>query len=473
MKENNLGNKLAPKHIPRAKGLPVIGQTLQVVQDPLALLKKLKQDHEDVLKVRLGFKDFFLIQTPQAVRHVLQENARNYFKPGAAKLMKRVLGNGLATSNGPLWLKQRRLMQPAFHKQRLSGFFNILHAETVQLIDTWKQQEDWQEVDVSKAFLKLTLNNISKAMFGTDVVAQINEIAEVLKTLLDFSSDANKSLIKIPLSIPTKKNLKFRAAEQRFKKIIYQFIELRKEEQKNGATNQRNDLLEMLLTASDDAQAPMSTQQLKDEITTIFMAGHETTSQTLSWIFYQLALQPAFYEKVKAEAYTLPLKDISLDDMHNLPYTKALIEEAMRFYPPVWIIARKAVADDVICGYKLPGSATVLVNVYGMHHFRGYWENPDEFNPENFLQEKKERLIPFSYLPFGAGQRLCIGHHFAMMVMQKIIPLLVREFLLKIPEGWIPTIDPNLTLRAKEGIPLLIKRTTKHANDQLQHPQLY
>ena len=447
------------KPIPRVKGLPFIGQTMQIVKDPLRLLLHLKHNYNDMVTVRLGFKDFILLQSPSAARHVLQENARNYFKPGAAKLMKKLLGDGLATSNGDLWLRQRRLMQPAFHKQRLNDFFVIIQDETLQLSKKWKQNKEWHLIDISTDFLKLTLNNITKAMFGSDVETKMDEIGNVLRTMQEFSSQTTKSLVKIPTGIPTKKNNQFKNAEKRFEKIIYEIIEQRNKAKKNVAFQEKHDLLEMLISAyDDDTKTYMTSQQLRDEITTIFMAGHETTSQSLSWIFYQLALNPKIYEAVKTEA-TANQHINSIDTLQNLYYTRSLIEEAMRFYPPVWIIARKSASDDIINGYKLPAGSTVLINVYGMHHDTHLWKKPGEFDPTHFSNQAKELIPPFSYLPFGGGQRICIGNHFAMMVMQTVVTMMVSNFEFKIPGGFVPEVDPNLTLRAKNGIQLLVKPT--------------
>ena len=440
------------KNIPRAKGLPFIGQTLDVVLDPLQLLLRLKKSEEELVKLKFGLKDYVLVQSPAGARYVLQENARNFYKPGAARLMKKILGDGVATSNEDLWLKQRRLIQPIFHKQKLNDFLLIIQKETEELIKNWKQRPGWSEVDISKDFLKLTLNNITKAMFGLDVESKMDEIADVLKTMQDFSSEATKTLFKIPLGIPTKKNVEFRKAQHRFEKIIYEIINSRK----NAVLPEKNDLLQLLLSAYDDqSKAFMTEKQLRDEITTIFMAGHETTSQTLSWIFYQLALHPGIFQKVKKEATEFDLN--SFEELQNLVYTKSVIDEALRFYPPVWIIARKSATADTINGYELPPGSTVLINVYGLHHSENHWINVKEFNPSRFLEEEKKLIPPFSYLPFGGGQRLCIGHHFAMMVMQTVVAGLVATFEFRVPPGFIPKVDPNITLRAKDGIQLLIK----------------
>jgi cytochrome P450 len=296
-------------------------------------------------------------------------------------------------------------------------------------------------------------------MFGSDVENKMDEIAEVLKTMQEFSSEATKTLFKIPLGIPTRKNIAFKQAEARFEKIIYEIINQRKSASNKNDADRRNDLLQLLVSAYDDeSKTFMTERQLRDEITTIFMAGHETTSQTLGWVFYHLALSPEFYNAIKKEkAACREIK--SFDGLQHLSYTKSFIEETLWFYPPVWIIARKCFAPDIITGYKLPAASTVLINVYGLHHGERHWNDAGHFNPLNFSKEGKESMVPFSYLPFGGGQRLCIGHHFAMMVMQTVVAKLVEHFEFKIAPGFVPEVDPNLTLRAKDGIKLLVKST--------------
>ena len=451
------------KSVPRAGGLPLIGQSLQARNNPLGLLTQLVGQHADMVTVRLGLKDFCLVQSPQAARHILQENARNYYKPGAARLMKKVLGNGLATSNGELWLHQRRLMQPAFHKQHLTYFFHLIGHEVSHLAAKWKTENDGATVNITKSFLHLTLNNICKAMFGAGIENQTAEIEGLLGTMLTHSSKNLKALLKMPLWMPTPGNLRFKKAEARFENILYRVIDQRK---KNGNVSQRNDLLQMLLAATENnGGGGMSAQQLRDEITTIFLAGHETTAQTLSWVFYHLALNQNIQGKVRQEVSSVEWNGIGPECLQSFTYTRAVIEEALRIYPPVWIMARKAAANDCVAGFSVPAGTTLLINVYGMHHHPSHWVAPGDFQPERWLNGTKENLPSYLYLPFGGGPRLCIGHHFAMMVMQTVVAKLVQAFHFTLPVGAAPIVDANLTLRAKEGIHLHIHQNQKHAKE--------
>jgi cytochrome P450 len=364
------------------------------------------------------------------------------------------LGNGLATSNGKTWLKQRRLIQPAFHRKKIEGLFETICEETELLSGKWKKLEDTSLVDINRSFLELTLSNITKTMFGTDLHRDLHEIAGIINKLIESASGSITSLVKFPLYIPTPSNRKFISANKAFEKIIYSIILERNEQGKTGG-----DLLDMLLHAHGDSnEDQMSAQQLRDEITTIFMAGHETTAQTLSWVFYQLALNPEIKNKVKEESALWHKQSCSLGSLQQMEFTRSVIDETMRFYPPVWLMARKSIQADNINGYYLPPASTVLVNVYGMNHSKGFWKEPGQFQPDRMNKNQMVSRHPFLFIPFGAGQRPCIGNMFAMMVMQVVVAKLIQAFDFEIPQGFKAIPEPNVTLRAKGGIKLIIKK---------------
>ena len=443
--------------VPSLKGLPFLGSAVSIMKNPLNFLVNLKKDHDDVVKIKIAGKNYYVIQSPEATKHILQENAKNYFKPGAAKMMKQFLGDGLATSNGELWLKQRRIMQPAFHRQRIDGFAKKINDETTLLLQHLEQLPVDRPVNINNEFLKLTLNNINKTMFGADMKDGIDEVAKVINDLLVSASGSVTSLVKFPLFIPTPNNRRFLKANRAFDKIIYEIIEKRKKEKEEI----HSDLLDMLLHAYDnETQSYMSIQQLRDEVSTIFMAGHETTAQTLSWVFYHLAKHPSVYKKIEEEAKTVGDRQLTMNDFQKLQWSRMVIEETMRLYPPVWVMARKSFKEDLFAGYYLPAGSTVLINTYGMNHDATYWQRPFDFLPERFHPDNNEERHPFLFIPFGAGQRPCIGSSFAMMVMQTVIIRLVQRFKLYIPKGFIAVPEPNITLRAKNGIQLLIRSKT-------------
>jgi len=452
--QHKKNNDSALQQVPAVPGLPLLGNSLSALKDPLGFLISVRKDYGDVVKIKIGGKRYFVIQSPEAARHVLQENAKNYYKPGTAKMMKRFLGDGLATSNGDLWLKQRRLIQPAFHRKKIENLVKIIDGEVSLLIKAWAAEEPSQQKNINQSFLKLTLANITKTMFGTDVKKNVDEIASIINKLLAFASSSVTSLVKIPLSFPTPANLRYHKANRDFDTFIFSLIDQRKKE--NRDTN--GDLLDLLLQAYDDeSRSYMTAQQLRDEITTIFMAGHETTAQTLSWVFYQLALHPSVARQVREEVAESDIEELTIDSLQKMSFTRSVIEETMRLYPPVWIMARKSAADDEIAGFHLPAHSTVLINVYGMNRHSPYWNSPASFSPCRFNDENKKQIHPFAFIPFGAGQRPCIGNLFAMMVMQTVVCRLVREFDFEIPPGFKAIAEPNVTLRAKGGIRLIVK----------------
>ena len=448
-------NNASPlRQVPLAPGLPFLGNSLSDLKDPLGFLISLRKDYGDAVRIKIGGKRYFIIQSPEAARHVLQENAKNYYKPGTAKMMKRFLGDGLATSNGDLWLKQRRLIQPAFHKKKIENLVKIINGEVSLLIKAWIGDESYQQKNINQSFLKLTLANITKTMFGTDVKKNVDEIASIINKLLAFASSSVTSLVKIPLSFPTPANLKYHKASRDFDTFIFSLIDQRKKENRDTS----GDLLDLLLQAYDDESSSyMTAQQLRDEITTIFMAGHETTAQTLSWVFYQLALYPSVARQIRHEVAETDMEELTIDSLQKMSFTRSVIEETMRLYPPVWIMARKSAADDEIAGFHIPAHSTVLINVYGMNHHSAYWNSPGSFSPARFNDENKKQIHPFAFIPFGGGQRLCIGSLFAMMVMQTVVCRLVLEFDFDIPPGFKAIAEPNVTLRAKGGIRLIVK----------------
>jgi len=242
--------------------------------------------------------------------------------------------------------------------------------------------------------------------------------------------------------------------------MIYKIIERRRKEiaDKHGVSN--NDLLDMLLGFCDEeTTSPLSEKLLRDEVTTMFMAGHETTAQTLSWMFYHLAKEKDINEKLKAESKNVcSSKPVLFEDVPKLSYTKKVIQETLRLYPPIWAAVRNPLQDDTIGELHFPAKSNVLLNIYGLHHHPVYWEQPENFYPEHFSEANVKSRPAFVYLPFGGGQRLCIGQNIAMLVMHIVVGRLSQSFAFSVPENYVPEVEPNITLRAKHGIQLKIKK---------------
>lgn len=438
----------------------LFGNTRDILQDPVGFLGKLSKSSGPAVRVTFAGKKYVVIQHPDYIKHVLLENHKAYCKPGATKLLRLFFGEGLSTSNGELWLRQRRIMQPAFHKQRLLPILNIINEETAALINKLNALPQKSELNASHEFLQLTISIISRAMFSTALKGEMERMVDTLEALALYASKWMKSIFKIPTHWPTPANINFNNNCKVFDEIIYRIVERRRKYMADLSLPPHQDLLDMLMGYCDEeTKDGMSEKQLRDEITTMFMAGHETTAQTLSWIFYHLAKEKEIKQKVSNEAITVLNNGLpALDDLSHLIYTRQVVNEGLRFYPPIWALVRKPYFDDEINGIEIPASSSVLINIYGMHHHPDYWDTPDVFNPEHFDPVAEQQRSQFTFLPFGGGPRLCLGNNFAMMVMQVVVSRLSQCFEFDVPDGYTPKIEPNITLRAKDGIRLIIKR---------------
>ncbi|MEO7044919.1 MAG: cytochrome P450 [Ferruginibacter sp.] len=442
------------------KGGFLFGSTFEVLKNPVAFLATLAKNYGSVVTVRFAGRKYFVLQHPDYVKHVWLDNYKQYRKPGATKLLRMFLGEGLSTSNGELWLRQRRLMQPAFHSQKLKHYADIINEEVTISINELNKIPDYTKVDISHKFLQLTIRIISRSMFSMGFEEELAIITNALEELASFAASWMKSPVKIPTSLPTLANKNFKKNCEIFDRIMYKIIDRRRSERKRGQAVPDNDLLDMLLDFCDEESGPsFSDKLLRDELTTIFMAGHETTAQTLSWMFYHIAKENVISEKIKAESKLVAGNNyVSLEDVSKLVYTKQVVCESLRLYPPIWAVVRKALKDDTIHALHLPPGSNVLLNIYGLHHHPAYWKQPDNFYPEHFNEAGERERPGFVYVPFGAGPRLCLGHNFAMLVMHITAFRINQNFKFYVPENYVPIVEPNITLRAKQGIQLIIKK---------------
>ena len=435
------------------------GNAFNALNNPVKFLENLVHEYGPLVTIDFFGTKYFVLQHHDHIKHVLLQNHKAYYKPGATKLLKLFLGDGLSTSNGALWARQRKIMQPAFHKQRLEHMVNIINEETTIFISRLQRLESSKTINITHEFLQLTISIIGRAMFSTALKEEMETLVNALEALANFASSWMRSVVKVPTGWPTPANRQFKNNCRIFDESIYGIIARRKRMVAEGSSL-NGDLLDMLMQYhDDDIKSWMSEKQLRDEVTTMFMAGHETTAQTLSWTVYHIGKEKKIRQSVK-EQYFKNVGDglPTLSDIHTLTYAKQVIQETLRCYPPIWAIVRKPITDDHIYGVKIPTSANVLINVFGMHHHPGYWLTPDKFNPDHFTEEQQAQRPQFAYLPFGGGPRLCIGNNFATMVMQVVVSRLCNHFEFDIPAGYVPEAEPNITLRAKHGIQVIIKK---------------
>ncbi|MCP9439699.1 MAG: cytochrome P450 [Nitrospira sp.] len=403
----------------------------------------------DVLRFRLGPKTLHLFSHPDLAEEVLIKQADRFVKvydPRRPVGLALVLGNGLVTSSGEIWKRHRRIIQPIFHRTRLTAMADRMVQIGEHRIAGWPKQTE-QPIDIAAEMMALTLEVISHTMFTTSVVQHIDQISHALRISLRYAFDSFHNPLHPPAWLPTGRNREFRRVMAFMDDLIYGLIAERR-----GSGKRHDDLLDRLLDARDEESgAGLTDQELRDEALTIFAAGHETTANALAWTWYLLAIHPdvkaRFHEEVDR---VLQGKRPTVDDLPNLPYTRALFDESLRLFPPAPAIQRKAVTDTMIGGLALPAGSVVLIGTYNLHRHPAFWSDPERFLPERWLKGERS-LARYAYLPFGAGPRACVGTHFALIEGPLLLALIGQYYDLRLAQD---RVEPQLmvTLRPKGGI---------------------
>jgi cytochrome P450 len=420
-------------------------------KDPLLAIRKGFDTCGDTFRMKL-FRELVISRDPAFFRHVLVTNNKNYKKGSSSKMLNPVLGNGLVTSEGDFWLRQRRLVQPAFHRERLQELFVTMGQITADFLHEMEAHRGNKAVDIDAKMMGLTSDIALRTLFGNissedkmQIFHQVNRTQRYLVTRV-------RRPYRIPLMFVNGERNRFKTDLAYFNKLVYEFIN-----QRHGMKEKPNDLLQLLLDSLDEETgAQMNDQQIRDEAITMFAAGHETSATALSWLLLELAKQPGIVAKIRAEAElfeTVP----TFDQLLKLPYTRQVIEEGMRLFPPAWTMTREALEDDEVEGKPIPKGISVFMSIYELHRNPNIWENPLVFNPENFSPENVKNRAKFNYLPFGAGPRLCIGLQFAMMEMQLVLAALVKRFDFEIDPSHKIGIYPQIVLKSTNGIKLFVK----------------
>ncbi len=430
--------------------------------DPLGFFVDLERRYGPVARLPFGPGRFaFLLSDPGAIQHVLQDQARRYTKRTFQyTTLSLVTGQGLLTSDGPVWLRQRRLMQPAFHRERLTGFTAPMNAAAAGLAERWSVAPDGQRVDVDRAMLALSLEIVGTTFFTTDLRADAPQLVSAVITALDHVIARSRNPFAPPIWLPTPANRAFKRAVGALDDAVTRLIAERR------AGPPRPDLLQTLLDTRDEDGRPMQPRLLRDELVTLIVAGHETVASALTWAWALLAQHPAAADRLALEADAAasagPL------DPRDLPFATAVFDEALRLYPPAWLITRQAAEDDDIEGLRVPAGSLVIVSPYVVQRRAALWPEPDRFRPERFLEAAPQR---FAYLPFGAGPRLCIGQGFARLEGPLILANLARRVRLS-TESALPAIEPLVTLRPHGGLHLHVTRRVVAATPERSTPIL-
>jgi cytochrome P450 len=432
---------------------------LALARDSLPVLRRMAE-YGDVSQFAVGRHRVYLTTDPDLVRDVLVTHQRSFAKGRALERAKMLLGEGLLTSHGEFHLRQRRLAQPAFHRDRIAAYGSAMVDYTVRRRDGWRHGVP---IDVAAEMMGLTLAIVGKTLFDADVEREAPEIGASLTDAMETVRYAVLPFSEVLQHLPIPVMLRFNRAKRRLDQTIYRIIAERRAAMAAGDTADRGDLLSMLLTAQDAPEhagagddGRMSDLQLRDEAMTIFLAGHETTANALTWTLYLLSQHPEVERRLHAEldaalAGRLP----AAADLPALPYTRMVLAESMRLFPPAYVIGRRALEDYSLGGYHVPARSIVLVSQHLNHRDPRWWPDPERFDPERFTPERSAERPKFAYFPFGAGTRVCIGEQFAWMEGTLLLATIAQRWRLRLAPGQVVEPKPMITLRPRFGMRMI------------------
>jgi cytochrome P450 len=448
---------LAPQLAPGPKGHPLLGVLPELRRDSLGFLMRTFAEYGDVSSYRLGPLRSQLIAHPDGLKHVLQEHVKRFTKDHVSyTIVRRVVGDGLLTSQGEHWLRQRRLAQPAFHRQRIAAMGGAMVARAEELLAEWEgAAASGQPIDAGAAMMRLTLQIVGDALFGANVAAQAAVVSRNFDILSEQAVTRFRTFDVLPPLLPTRMNREWHRARRELDAVVYGIIgERRRRGEDSG------DLLSMLMLARDEESgAQMSDRQLHDEVLTMLLAGHETTATALTWAWALIDAHPEVAARLHAELdAALGGRAPAVADLPRLTYTRMVIDETMRLYPPVYILSRKVTTDDVIGGYRIPKGSAVDLSPYLTHRHPAFWPDPERFDPERFTPERVAARHKHAYIPFSTGPRVCIGNSFALMEATLALATLARRLRLRLADGRIPTPEPLVTLRPRGGMRMIVER---------------
>jgi len=437
---------------PGPRDLPYVGQAWNFARDPLRFLAGTARQYGDIAYFNLGRIPVFYVSSPEYVWGVLVAQRAKFEISTMRTRLEPALGTGIITARGELHARQRRLMQPVFRKSRIESYAGIMVDYAQRARAGWRHGE---EINATEEMMKLAMALAAKTLFGHDIEDDSDGVSRNLSILLGFFTRLMSPFLQLSLKLPLPSTFRFRSAVRELDAVIYRMIEQRR---KGASTGE--DLLSLLVQAKDDeTNAYMTEKQLRDEIFTLLMAGHETTANVLGWAIYLLAQHPQIDARLHAEVRSVAGGRERLDaaDAERMPYARMVITEVMRLYPPVWFIGRTALEDVAIGGYTIPRGASVLMSQYVMHRDGRYFDEPEAFRPERWTREFQERLPRGAFFPFSAGDRHCLGEGFAWLEALLALGSLVERWRFELVPGQDIRPSPSITLRPNTGVRVIVR----------------
>jgi cytochrome P450 len=433
------------------RGHFLLGNLPDLRKRPLQLMEESVRDYGDITHYQIANIHAYLINRPDWTEQILVTDHKNFMKPKLLRDTAEVFGRGLLVSEGDFWLRQRRLMAPAFHRKRISEYGVIMTDYAEQMMNNWR---DGDTRDIHEDMMHVTLGIVTRTLFGSEIGNnEMERVGRSLEVALERFVD-RISLLRFLDTWPLPKNLRFKRALADLDSIIYGLIEERRKTKED-----RGDLLSMLLHAQDDDGTQMTDRQVRDESITIFLAGHETTAIALTWTWYLLSKNPEVERKMAMELLeVLGDRTPTLDDLPKLEYTAKVVKESMRLYPPAWRVGREALVDCEFGGFTIPAGAQLIMSQWTIQRDARYYPEPLAFKPERWTEEFTKDQPRFAYFPFGSGPRICIGDQFAMMEATLILAAMARRFRLELVPSHPIEYWPSITLRPRFGMKMVIRR---------------
>jgi cytochrome P450 len=443
------------KRIPGPRGNPVLGSIRDIQRDNIQTFMDAWREYGDIVHFR-GPLTINLLVHPDYVQRVLKDNTRNYTRPKFVQdKLKSIVGEGLVANEGEVWLRSRKLTQPAFHNEIVAGLAEVFAETTGEMLEEWSAYEQRGEpVDVKSAMMQMSLTNLARALFKADLREELGKIEPAVQFALAHTQKRLTSPVD-PQRFPLPSVKRFEQGLQTLDSIIYRLIAERRRGDSQGT-----DLVSMLLAARDEETGEgMSDEQVRDEVIGFFIAGHETVSSALSWTWYLLSKHPECWRKMKDEVDSvLDGRRPTFDDVSKLTYTTNVLWESMRLFPPIFVLMRYAVEDDEIGGYHVPAGSNIVLCAYVTHRHPDFYENPEGFDPDRFTSEFVKSLHRMAYFPFSGGPRKCIGHTFAMMEMPIVLAMVTQRYKLNLLPGLPVVAEPAISLRPRDALLMTLAR---------------
>jgi cytochrome P450 len=438
---------------PGPKGLPFVGVSFELLGDALGLLRRVAREYGDIVRIPVAFGERILLNHPDWIEQLLVVQQNKFHKSTLSKeATERLLGQGLLISEGEFWRRQRRLAQPAFLRARINDYARTMVEIAGKHMQEWRGGE---QRDMAHEMMALTLDIAVRTLFGTTLPNEAKQVGRAMTFLMRYSLGRARSPVNIPASWPTPKNRRANREYEFLDSLVYRIISERRAQ---GNSTHHTDLLSLLMGAMDEDGSQMTPKQLRDETMTIFLAGHETTALTLGWTWFLLSENPAAEARLHEElGGVLGGRAPEIKDLERLPYLQAVVNEVLRLYPAAYLLARTSIALSTIGGYELPTGSTILASQWVMQRDARYYDDPDAFRPERWLDGLLGRLPAGAYFPFGDGPRRCIGQSFALMELALVTAAVAQHFRFRLVPGHPVVPEPLVTLRPKHGIRMLVE----------------